>query len=83
MTDFDDPEAWARNMRGSFLAAETDDQRLAVLDRVLRNFVSADKEASELRKHFEAGAVMVTVNLGEEERQAFLARWDKRMGETE
>lgn len=82
MTDFDHTEAWARNMRGSFLAAETGDQRLAVFDRVLGRFVAADKEASELRKHFEQGAVMVTVNLGEEERQAFLARWDKRTGET-
>jgi hypothetical protein len=42
MTDFDDPEAWARNMRGSFLAATTHDEQLAVFDRVLRRLVTAE-----------------------------------------
>jgi hypothetical protein len=42
MTDFDDLEAWARNMRGSFLAATTHDEQLAVFDRVLRRLVTAE-----------------------------------------
>jgi hypothetical protein len=81
MTDFDDTDAWARNMRGSFLAAATGEQRLAVFDRVLGHFVSADKEAGELRKYLD---FVRTILASRKEVIAFLQSLDEtpETGET-